>query len=573
MDTRKETRERLERDGAGDTSLASGRMGGEEKGQEGTSYFSRPRLESKSKEVENTESNNEHSTPSQNMQDDKTTADPEMEILEFPYHKKDYDLEESKRTLLGTGLWSDVYLATPKTPLPDIQTQVQQPLLTLNPRSRNLIRKPAAHPRPLSPQPNHAQSTAAPTVLTPPTSPTHSRSSSLTTAPDIPTHYAIKLAASKSAVQVLRHEAKILTLLTPPSSPSTVMTSHIVPFHGLDTRNNALVLTAMDTSLDAYITTTLSVSPTSSRSASLRSESQRAELLAASFETIARGVCDALCWCEERGVVHGDVKPGNVLLGFSEVQGHQASKSERIVQKVVLADFSSAAIVRERQTTTTTTRERQNGSGGQGGGGGTWIFMHPCLLRRSSGSTIAPVKADFTTDTWSVALTLLYLVVGTSPYEYAGENRFRQMEAVKMGRPMEVMRWGENGGRSVERLRGLEERVGWRVGPWLGVVLGESAEVRGIEMGKEGGCEGGIGWRRVQTRKVPERLSIEPPPPRPRSKPTTVLSSRFRALQKHISADISMSIHGALSQVALSESRSDQTISLRIPENRKVLQR
>ncbi|OCL04541.1 hypothetical protein AOQ84DRAFT_115744, partial [Glonium stellatum] len=50
----------------------------------------------------------------------ETETAAQSELLEFPSHVLDYDL--SGATLLGSGLWSDVYRARPCLPAPDAAT-------------------------------------------------------------------------------------------------------------------------------------------------------------------------------------------------------------------------------------------------------------------------------------------------------------------------------------------------------------------------------------------------------------------------------------------------------------------
>ena len=87
--------------------------------------------------------------------------------------------------------------------------------------------------------------------MTPPITPVHSRNSSLGTNqfPVIPPLYAIKVPASTSAKKVLQAEARILSYL----SRFPDADHHIVPFFGLDTRTGALVLKAMDETLESWI--------------------------------------------------------------------------------------------------------------------------------------------------------------------------------------------------------------------------------------------------------------------------------------------------------------------------------
>ena len=130
-----------------------------------------------------------------------------VEVVPFPYQSVDYQIkvdENQKKKMLGTGVWSDVYLATPI-----------------------------------------------------PAEPT-SQMASKSTPPGL---YAVKIPASRSARKVLTEEARILSYLGrfPDSS------QHVVCFFGQDSRTDALVLEAMDGTFEAWIQRSLNVLSESER--------------------------------------------------------------------------------------------------------------------------------------------------------------------------------------------------------------------------------------------------------------------------------------------------------------------
>lgn len=354
-------------------------------------------------------------------------------VLEFPHHILDYDLRSA--TILGSGLWSDVYRARPIPAIPASSTSA-------------------------SPSSSADPAAAAPT---PPLTPTKHRHPSLSsTPPPPPTAYAIKLPTSRTARAVLKSEAAILSTLTPlPGSQAC-----IVPFHGLDPRNSALVLTALPTSLDAFVT----------RELNPLSEASRAEQLSAAWPALARGLARGLEWLQAAGCVHGDVKPGNVLLR----RGHDGPGA-------VFADFSAAAIVVGASSSSSPGNGDAEGGIGGGGaaaalgngpdrhpaaprGGGTWDFLCPSLLARPGSAAPSPA-----TDLYALAVTLLFAVIGGSPFDAAGRNVWRRREMAKLGRVLECAFSGDDGWRSEARLAALAKSCGWDVRAWLAMGL------RGVE--------------------------------------------------------------------------------------------
>ncbi|CAI6342452.1 unnamed protein product [Periconia digitata] len=310
----------------------------------------------------------------------------------FPYWTTDYEIvttgPKAIKKVLGSGVWSDVYHALPTPPSP----------------SSSLL----------------SSSKESETTSRPPTPP----SSSSSTSQHLPSAYAIKSPSSQSARSVLAHEAHILSYLTrfPTSS------SFIVPFYGHDPRSDALVLKLIGGgTLESWIETSLNALP----------EPERAVALAKQFPGLATQLLSALEWLRSVGCVHGDVKPGNILV---DAPSPPTSSSPSFL----LTDFSSSTL---------TSLPTSTSSPAPPLGGGTWDFLSPSLLALPSSSSSHTASHD--DDLWATALTLLITVVGISPFAFVGRNVFQRRECVRKGDPVGFVGFGDFGGRGVGRLRAL----------------------------------------------------------------------------------------------------------------------
>ncbi len=250
--------------------------------------------------------------------------------------------------------------------------------------------------------------------MTPPMTPTDSKDFDSRAAqfPIIPPRYAIKAPASTSAKKVLVAEAKILSHL----SRLPDADCHIVPFFGLDTRTGALVLEAMQSTLEGWIQSDLN---------SL-DEARRAEKLAAVFPGIAMKLIDSLTWMHKNRCIHADIKPSNILV----------SSSSSALPHILFSDFSSTVLATPFEDIETPTV-----------GAGTWDYLDPSLL-----SSLSPASPSQATDLWSLAITLLFLVIGSSPYETFKANKYQQREMIKSGSPLQCLGHGDEGLRNMKRL-------------------------------------------------------------------------------------------------------------------------
>lgn len=120
-------------------------------------------------------------------------------------------------------------------------------------------------------------------------------------------------------------------------------------------------------------------------------------------------------------------------------------------------------------------------------GGGTWDFLDPSLLSSSSPAELSPA-----TDLWALAITLLVVVLGKSPFEAFSANKYQRREMVKSGKPLQCVGFGDEGVENLGRVRALSGVLGWDVWGWFESVLGRGREGRvGVEEWMEG-----VGGRR-----------------------------------------------------------------------------
>ncbi|KAF2652376.1 kinase-like protein [Lophiostoma macrostomum CBS 122681] len=352
-------------------------------------------------------------------------------LKEFPHWATDFDFEmidkdgKRKKKPLGSGLWSDVYRALPTLPKPQSPSAVSPPSTTAALVDLGLPK-------------------GADASLTPPLTPVKSRTSSLSKViqnTPAPTAYAIKVPASRSAKQVLYAEAEILSHLSRFPEAET----YVVPFYGLDMRTGALVLKAMDCTLDSWISTSLNTLP----------EPARAARLAEIFPTLALTLIKGLEWMNSKGCIHADIKPSNVLFPTTSTSP-------------VYTDFSSATLTHPTPS--------QESKPPTPLGGGTWDFLAPALVAKSSKES--PATPTLETDVWSLAITLLYVIIGQSPFDCAGSNVYRRREMVKQGVPLSYTAYGDDGPRNLKRLDMLSKELGVDLKKWFAGALDASGEMQ-----------------------------------------------------------------------------------------------
>jgi hypothetical protein len=261
-------------------------------------------------------------------------------------------------------------------------------------------------------------------MITPPTTPTRSRRSN--SFPESrPEYYAVKVAANRSSIKALKEEAAILSRL----SLFPGCEQYVVPFHGYDTRNDSIVFSALPASLEDLISNELS----------RLDEASRVTKLAWILPRIAQSMVTSLAWIHAANVVHADIKPGNILLR-PDLPAATNSFILDVPFTPVLADFTSSFRTDVSNTS----------SSASAIGGGTYDFLSPELLSRP----FPPPTAS--SDVYALAITLLNVITGASPYIAAGGNRFHLLEMAKAGRAID---FSMQEPRSEARLRNTTDTI------------------------------------------------------------------------------------------------------------------
>ena len=252
----------------------------------------------------------------------------------------------------------------------------------------------------------------------------------------VPVLVAVKTPSRRDAISILKSEAAILSELARTFSCD----ENVVPFYGLLAATTSLVLDAVPLSLEDHIK---SCAHKSIQSLSIWDTPGPIIGNVSVWLDLALRSISALAWLhEEAGVVHGDIKPGNILLRLSW-QGE-----DRFGYDPLLADFSSGQILDAETVTPNTlsaiTREYAAPE----------LLISAVLKDPQSAATPA-------CDVFSLAVTLLVAATGQL-LVYSGNVWQRQAMATQGWGVISNARNGEQGDRiprhgTVERV--LEKAV------------------------------------------------------------------------------------------------------------------
>ncbi|KZF19575.1 kinase-like protein [Xylona heveae TC161] len=277
--------------------------------------------------------------------------------------------ESSQREEFGRGAWSIVYKAECQTPQPKFQS-------------------------------------SAPNLLSPPVSPIAGTDGCDRPTPGL---VAVKSLARRDGQPVIEQEARILTYLQPSCSNSISYAGRFMTkFFGYDASLTALVLEAVPLTMIEYC---------EQQAMAVREESRRQRSMKPRVVVgmdvwlgFAEQLIDGLKYFHDHSVVHGDIKPMNILLRKgSGTHGLQP----------IYCDFSSSHVVHpqiEPERTTAWTIE----------------FTAPEVLKSIARGD--DVVATFSNDIFALGVSLLTPVMGNLPY--AGASEFQKRSMAMQGTPL-----------------------------------------------------------------------------------------------------------------------------------------
>ncbi|KAG8529400.1 uncharacterized protein KY384_006037 [Bacidia gigantensis] len=257
------------------------------------------------------------------------------------------------------------------------------------------------------------------TLLTPPATP-EKQSASFASSRLL----AVKVLSRRDGKQILEREARILTYLHSHSRSR----HYLVPFHGFDLAKTSIIMTA--------VTLNLEVHAKAAAHQSLTTATMFDPVIGASqWSDLALSLISGLAFLKDKGCVHGDIKPANILLRASE-------DPERSSLTPFYCDFSSSHVL--DSSTGLNGNDEVNAI--------TTDYTAPELLQilhpRNGMDGGGRATATFASDVFALGVTLIFAAAGESPY--AGARLEAQKTAMVLeGRPMDFARGGHQASRSM----------------------------------------------------------------------------------------------------------------------------
>ncbi|EPS37473.1 hypothetical protein H072_8831 [Dactylellina haptotyla CBS 200.50] len=299
---------------------------------------------------------------------------------------------------------------------------------------------------------------------------------------------AVKQPLNTFSIPALKREALILSQIQRKVNASDSYQS-IIPFHGFDEATNSILMTALSGDNLEQFTTRCRISQPNTANFN----SRKLPIVGITqWLFIAERLIGAFAFLKASGVIHGDVKPQNILTKAWERHGDipgydwiSVEEAESLVEPIV-SDFSSAYLV-DSNGSISDDEEAINAV--------TTIYCAPELLAAFltppttptkafispstptsvGGSGLAPPKKveprplpTFSSDQYGLCMTLLQCAIGSHPYSAAKMDLQRNMW-VRQGDPMVFARADERGFRC--RPSGIVDRL-------LKTCFGKSAEGR-----------------------------------------------------------------------------------------------
>jgi serine/threonine protein kinase len=221
---------------------------------------------------------------------------------------------------------------------------------------------------------------------------------------------ALKQASDRDSQRALEREARTISYLLPERESSSRQAPFLADFFGYDAASSTLVLECLPLTLYDY-----------SRSCVSHRVAGEPTVGSKQWLFFCRRMISCLDYLHSRAVVHGDIKPANILL-----RKMIDSTDPELTYEPVLCDFTSSVF----EATTTGIDSPITG--------GTTEFTSPELMRRmrrdsdEASDTAKPTVKD---DIYSLAVTLLTPALGDNVYS-AAPNRFLRLDWIKQGRPL-----------------------------------------------------------------------------------------------------------------------------------------
>lgn len=286
-----------------------------------------------------------------------------------------------------------------------------------------------------SSSPSERPQAAAVSLFTPPASPTPSSTSILRRNGHSNSRIlAVKTPLRRDAHPVLKAEAHMLSFITRHNSKTAQ--THTVPFYGSIADSHSLVLQAIPLSLARHI---------EDRAVLARKHFSTKTMFdpvlsSAHWRDLAAQLIRGLDWLHNTvGVVHGDIKPHNILLREKEVVDTDAE----FPYDAVYADFSSAHLI-----SSSSSSPNQDGESSAMGSALTPPFAAPELM------SVAALRADVSctpaSDVFALALTLLAGATGETMVYSSGTSEMQRLAMARDGhRAVDYVRSGPQASRVV----------------------------------------------------------------------------------------------------------------------------
>lgn len=297
--------------------------------------------------------------------------------------------------------------------------------------------------------------------LTPPLSPPNSPKQA-----GINRLLALKVPSRKDAHPIIRQEARILTYLHAfPSAPD-----YLVAFHGYDYTVNSLVFSAVPLSLDWHVKQAAHTAWSSLSKKTMFHPVVGEE----EWWHLARYLIGGLAFLHGRNCVHGDIKPGNILLqpsGSSFIPLFCDFSSSRVMPIArARGEADEAEEVEEVEEVTAITLE----------------YTSPELLESFRTPDTRSITSH-ASDVFALGVTLLVMAIGESPYASA-RLEVQKLAMTREGRPLDFARADEGAarvmkGKMVDRTiaMSLEQKADRRVAAedWVKWTVEEEERMRG----------------------------------------------------------------------------------------------